>query len=103
MSGLNSKYPLAIVADAPKDLLKLQGALAQPNHSRGRGPEHGNYRGVSASEQPQLGRAVRRAKCEWAWEGGGVEVIRGGPDLPICLPRATSATALQSTRPASSV
>lgn len=74
MSGLNSKYPLAIVADAPKDLLKLQGALAQPNHSRGRGPEHGNYRGVSASEQPQLGRAVRRAKCEWAWEGDGVEV-----------------------------
>lgn len=74
MSGLNSKYPLAIVADAPKDLLKLQGALAQPNHSRGRGPEHGNYRGVSASEQPQLGRAVRRAKCEWAWERGGGEL-----------------------------
>lgn len=57
MLGLNSKYPLAFAADAPKDL-KFQGTLAQPNHSSGRGPEHGNYRGDSASEQPQLGCVV---------------------------------------------
>lgn len=34
---------------------------------------------------------------------GKSEGIRGGLDLPICSPRATSVTALQSTRPASSV
>lgn len=66
---LNPKYPLAVAADAPKDLPELQGTLAQPNHSIGPGPEHGDHRGDSVSEQPQLGRAVRRAKCEWAWEG----------------------------------
>lgn len=66
---LNPKYPLAIAADAPKDLPELQGTLAQPNHSSGRGPEHGDHHGDSVSEQPQLGCALRRAKCEWAWEG----------------------------------
>lgn len=71
---LNPKYPLAIAADASKDLPELQGTLAQPNHSSGCGPEHGDHHGDSVSEQPQLGRAVRRAKCEWAWEGERMKV-----------------------------
>lgn len=71
---MNPKYPLAIAADAPKDFPKLQGTLAQPNHSSGCDPERGDHRSDSVSEQPQLGSAVRRAKREWAWEGERVEV-----------------------------
>lgn len=71
---LNPKYPLAIAADAPKDLPELPGTLAQPNHSSGCGPEHGDHHGDSVSEQPQLGCALRRAKCKWAWEGERMKV-----------------------------
>ncbi|XP_069859849.1 BRICHOS domain-containing protein 5-like isoform X1 [Dipodomys merriami] len=67
---LCSQPTQAAAADAPAP---APGAPVQPNHPSGHGQEHGNHPSDSASEQPQLGCAVRRAEREWAGR------------LPACL------------------
>lgn len=74
----------ATAAGAPPDPPEPP-AQGQPNHPGRRSPERSHHRGDSPAEQRELGRAVRRAECEWAGRGGAR--CWGRPHLTHLLPQ----------------
>lgn len=96
---VNSSFPPATAAGAPPDPPEPP-AQGQPNHPGRRSPERSHHRGDAPAEQQELGRAVRRAECEWA--GRGRARCWGRPTSPTCFPRVACVTAPRSTGPASS-